>query len=94
MAMLYPSGDAHAATYIAFATCIDKYIGSPDKVGQVWVMFFFLQVQLSIQGPYAGRRRKYIFGVSINLVFRSPILAHYLRRSRILKYFDIQVERR
>ena len=37
--MLYPSGDAHAATYIA--TYIDKYIGSPDKVGQVWVMFFF-----------------------------------------------------
>ena len=54
------------------------------------------------QGPYAGRRRKYILCVSIKLVFTSPLLTPYLRkmecvsmvafRSRGVSHFGIQVE--
>ena len=55
-----------------------------------------------VLGPYSGRRRKYIFCVSIKSVFRSPILTPNLRqlecvsilvfRSTGVSKFGIQVE--
>ena len=45
-------------------------------------------------GPYSGRRRKYIFLRKTQFGIQVVILTQYLRRSRLLKKFGIQVQQR